>query len=172
MTTTLRICGFCLLNCLLLTGQLAQGQVTQTDLADQARVDLSTPAMKYFGRGIRTPTVHPRARHRALPTKRYQLSGGKPFQNVSQRPSISPYLGLDMFESSVGLPNYYSRVLPKIQQQEANEAQAAELRRLQQQVRLASAPGTISNNRNGGIPTTGRSTQFMNSGGYFPSIRR
>ena len=171
MNTTLRICGFCLLSSLLMAGQQSQAQLPQTGAVTQKEAAL-TPAMKYFGRGIRMPVVQRQARRFAPQSGRIQLAGGKPFQNINSRPSISPYLGLDMLESSGGLPNYYTRVLPQIEQQAANQAQSAELRRLQQQVRLANAPGTISNNRNGGVPTTGYSSQFMNNGGYFPTARR
>ncbi len=172
MITTLKICGFCVLSSLLLAGQPAQGQVFQTSAHTQARADRSTPAMKYFGRGIRTPVVQRQMHRQAPPTQQFQAVGAKPFQNVNRRPTISPYLGLDTIESSVGLPNYYSRVLPQIQQQEANDAQAAKLHRLQRQTRLANVPGAISGNRNRGVITTGYSAQFMNVGGYFPTLRR
>lgn len=172
MTMTLRIVGFCVLSSLMLAGEQAHGQLPQLGAADQARTRLASPAMQYFGRNIRKPVARPQARHQAPPTQRFQLAGGKPFQNVSRGPAVSPYLGLDTLQSSVSLPNYYSRVLPQIRQQEANQSQAVELRRLQQQVRTARAPGAISNNRNGGVPTTGHSSQFLNNGGYFPSISR
>ena len=158
--------------CLMLASQQAQAQVPQSGTGEQANTDLSTPALKYFGRGKRVPMARPRRRHQAPPTPPFQLAGGKPFQNVQYRPTISPYLSLDAVESSVGLPNYYSRVLPQIKQQQELQAQSSQLRRLQQQVRLANAPGMISNNRNGGAPTTGHSTQYLNVGGYFPSVQR
>jgi len=170
MTTTLRICGFCMLVSLLLADKPAQAQAFLTSDVDQTSADRSTPAMKYFGRGMRSPVVRRPMRRQAPPTQRFQTVANKPFQNVHRRPTISPYLGFDTIQSSVGLPNYYSRVLPQIQQQEANDTQAAELRRLQQQARLVNVAGSISGNR--GVPTTGYSTQFLNRGGYFPTLRR
>ncbi len=170
MTMTLKIGGFFVFSLLMLVNQAAHGQSAR--VATQPSSGNLTPAMRYFGHGQRSPVPRPRSRQNIPSAQRFQLAGGKPFQNINHRPTISPYLGLDTVETSVGLPNYYSRVLPQIQQQEANQAQASEMRRLQQQIRLSNAPGSISNNRNGGVPTTGRSTQFMNNGGYYPPIRR
>jgi len=171
MTLEPRIYGLFLLSSLMLTSEQAQAQVSQAGTANRATVDLSTPAMKYFGRGIRRPVIRPQARRQAPPTRRFQLQGGKPFQNVNRGPTVTPYLQLDTLESSAGVPNYYSRVLPQIQQQQANQTQIAQLRRLQQQVRQANVTGAISNNRNGGVPTTGHSSQFLNVGGYFPTLK-
>lgn len=170
MSTTLKTCGFFVFSCLMLVDLAAHGQ--NVSYATQPNSGNTTPAMRYFGHGHRSPVARHRSRQNVPSAQRFQLAGGKPFQNINRRPTISPYLSLDTVQSSVGLPNYYSRVLPQIQQQEANQAQASELRRLQQQIRLSKAPGSISNNRNGGVPTTGRSTQFLNNGGYYPSIRR
>ncbi len=153
----------------LLAGQQAHGQVAPSSVAPA----LSTPALEYFGKNIRKPMAQKQSFRRQAPQQRpLQLSGAKPFQNIHRPPTISPYLSLDAIESSVGLPNYYSRVLPQIQQQQASQAQAAQLRRLQQQVRTASRPGAIRSNRNGGVPTTGHSSQFLNVGSYFPPIRQ
>jgi len=177
MTTTRkiaarRIAGLWIVGCLLLTSQQAQAQSFLSEAPDQASTDLSTPAMKYFGRGMHTQVTRPRARRQALPMQRFQLAGGKPFQNVNRGPSVTPYLQLDMIEGSGGVPNYYSRILPLMQQQQANQAQALQLRRLQQQIRTANAPGSRTNSRNGGVPTTGHSSQFLNNGGYFPTLQR
>jgi len=157
---------------LLLAGQGAQGQVLQSGVSNQAARDLSTPALKYFGRGMPAPATRPQQSWQAPSRPPFQLAGGKPFQNISRPPTISPYNSLDAIESSVSLPNYYSRVLPQIKQQQARQAQSLQLRRLQQQVRLANAPAAISNNRSGSVPTTGYRSQFLNVGGYFPTVQR
>ncbi len=171
MTTALKICGFFVFASFVLTSHQAQGQGFRTN------VDRMTPAMKYFGHGLRMPVAHPQSarpqsRRSAPPTQQIQSASEKPFQNVHRRPTISPYLGLDSIESNVGLPNYYSRVLPQLQQQEANDAQATELRRLQRQVRTADAQGTIANPRKSGTFGTDYNSQFLNHSGYFPMLRR
>ncbi len=172
MTLTLRICGLCLVSGLLLATGQAYGERLRSATAEPAADHLSTPALKYFGKGKHTPLPRSRPRRQAPPTERFQLAGGKPFQNVNKGPTVTPYLQLDTIESSGGVPNYYSRVLPQLQQQQAIQAQAAELRQLQQRIRANYGGGVISNNRNGGVPTTGHSAQFLNNGGYFPPISR
>ncbi len=172
---TLRICSFCLLGSLLLTSQQATGQVS----GYHAGATPMTPAMKYFGRGLRASVAQPQASHqvrRQAPIVRraYQpVENNKPFQNVRQRSTISPYLALDALENNVGLPNYYLSVLPQLQQQEANDAKAIELRRLQQQVRTANAANQQGfNSPNGAVRPASYSSQFLNNGSYFPTLRR
>jgi len=106
-----------------------------------------------------------------LPRPVQVSSSSKPFSHLNRGSTISPYLSLDLRESAVGLPNYYAYVRPQLQQQQTNRAQAAQIRRLQNQLRIATASGIVSSNPNGGIPTTGHSSQFMNLGGYFPTVR-
>ena len=171
MTASMKIGSFFLLSSLLLASHQAQGQAPQTN------IDRLTPAMRYFGHGLRASaarpqTARPQARRLAPPVRQYQSSAGKPFQNVHRRPSISPYLGLDTIESSVGLPNYYSRVRPQIQQQEADDAHAAKLRRLQHQTRTASAQSAIAGPSNNSIHATGYQSQFLNHSSFYPTLRR
>ncbi len=130
------------------------------------------PTMQYFG-GARSRVSQFRQTQRKMPLPRpVQVRGsGKPFSQLSRRPTISPYLNLDVRTSAVGLPNYYAFVRPQLQQQQANRAQAAQVHRLQQQLRIATATGVVSNNPSGGIPTTGHSSQFLNLGDYFPGAR-
>ena len=168
MTRTLRFCGLFLVAGLLVMCQ--RGQAQQSSEPDTN--DLSTPALKYFGRGKHTAIQKPRSRRPAPLPQRIQYQGGKPFQNTNRGPTITPYLQLDTLESSVGVPNYYSRVLPQIKQQQVSQAQSIQLRRLQQQVRLAGGTAAITGPRNGSVPTTGHSSQFLNVGGYFPTIER
>ncbi len=174
MTATLRIlCLGCL--SMVLTVQ-ARAQVQQASYTQPhysaGRVDRMTPAMRYFGRGRQVPQAQRTSRRPAAAAQQVRPAAGKPFEHVDRGPTVSPYLSLDMVQTNEGIPNYYSRVLPQIEQQEANAKQAAELRRLQQQLRLANAPGLNLKNRAAGVPTTGSSKQFMNRGSYFPTIQR
>ncbi len=144
------------------------GQINQT---------ATTPAAQYFAnRSANNVTNQNRAQapgmqNHAPAPQHVQISGSKPFQNVQQAPTLSPYLALDLIESSTQLPNYHAFVQPQIQQRAANESQARELQRLRQQVRVATATGVLSRNPTAGVPTTGSSSQFMNMGSYFPDRR-
>lgn len=125
-----------------------------------------TPAAQYFG-GARAYQPVVQAGYDAPAPQPVQLTGTKPFQNVQQASPISPYLSLDLPATSTSLPNYYAYVRPQQQQQASLEQQAQELRRLQQQIRVATAHGVVSKNPTAGMPTTGSSSQFMNLGGYY-----
>jgi len=141
--------------------------VRQTQNLDR----VATPAMQFFGnRKLRTA---PRQEfRRRMPAPRpLQLRGTKPFESVQRLPTLSPYHNLNVRESEFGLPNYHSFVRPMQRQQIANQEQAANLRKLQQKFRVATATGIVSNNSTGGVPTTGHSSQFLNLGGYFSEVR-
>jgi len=127
----------------------------------------STPARQYFGNRLPGTSSQQGVRRRLPAPRPLQLRGSKPFESLQRPPTFSPYLNLNIRESELGLPNYYAFVRPLQQQQNANRKQAANLRKLQQQVRTATATGIVSNNPNGGVPTTGHSSQFLNLGGYF-----
>lgn len=152
----------------MLIGEQATGQ----NAPAEENPNLSTPALKYFGRGVTTPVVKPSRRHVAPAVPQVQLVGGKPFQNITRPAPVTPYLSLDAVETSTGVPNYYSRVLPQIEQEQTAERQAAELRRLQRRVHLGGASSGMPISRNGGVPTTGHSSAFLNNGGYFPQAQR
>jgi hypothetical protein len=132
----------------------------------------NNPALSFFGG---SPALAYAARPpRPLPPPRPVNVGSvaKPFSGVQQAAAITPYLGLDAArEDESSLPNYFLYVRPQLEQQRINHVQQAQYRRLQQQVRTASAPGVVTS-PHGGIPTTGHSSQFMNSGGYYPSLPR
>ncbi len=149
---------------LFLTGEFAA--------AANPQEGMSTAAAKYFG-GRNTIMPYRPARRPATAPQPMDISvSGKPFKNLYREPTLSPYLTLDLLnDDGTGLPNYYAFYQPQRQQQQANEAQEARIRRLQQQLRLATATGAISGNPSGGMPTTGTSSQFMNLGGYFPGLR-
>jgi len=153
-------------------GQTNSGSYSQNPRSPQ-RV---SPALEYF--------ASRRARHAAA-AQRYsatrpapastsqqvQLRGSKPFQHINRGSALSPYLNLDRIESGTGLPNYYAFVQPLIEQRETNRAQSRELRRLEQQVRTATAPRNRSTLSQGGMPTTGNSNQFLNLDNYYPGLR-
>lgn len=132
----------------------------------------SNPALNFFGGA---PAQAYAARPpRPLPPPRPVNVGpvAKPFSGVQQAAAITPYLGLDAVrDDGTSLPNYFLYVRPQLEQQRVNQVQQAQYRRLQQQVRTAAAPGVVTT-AHGGIPTTGHSSQFMNSGGYYPSLQR
>lgn len=139
----------------------SQGQVNQSGTVHH------TPAAAYFGSGQTNYRQAMRPQQLATP-QAVQLTGNKPFQNIQRGPAVSPYLSLDMPETTTSLPNYYAYVRPQLQQRETNEVQAEEIRRLRQQVRISGGHVSLTKSPNEGMPTTGSSSQFMNLGSYFP----
>ena len=135
-----------------------------------AQSGTSTAAGRYFQGG--NPIMPHQPLRRPAPEPVDTSTSGKPFKNLFREPTLSPYLSLDLVnDSGTGLPNYYAFYQPQRQQQQANEAQEARIRSLQQQLRTSTAKGAVSRNLTGGMPTTGSSSQFMNLGGYYPHLR-
>jgi hypothetical protein len=147
---------------------------SSTTALGQVNQGMSTPAAQYFtarnNGGIQNqyPQQTPGLRNHAPAPQAVEISGSKPFQNIQHAPTLSPYLAMDLIESSTQLPNYQAFVQPQLQQRAANDAQAREIARLRQQVRVATSHGVVSRNPTPGVPTTGSSMQFMNMGSYFP----
>ncbi len=161
--TTLRYTSICLAVALLLS-ELTHGA--------EPRGGMSTAAGQYFGGSHVVLPSQPARRPAPKPQPMNGSVSGKPFQSISREPTLSPYLALDLMnDDDTRLPNYYAFYQPMRQQQQVSEAQEARIRRLQQQLRVANATGAVSRNPQGGMPTTGNSTQFMNLGGYFPGLR-
>jgi hypothetical protein len=131
------------------------------------------PALRYFG-GSRSLPPQASARSQTIPAPQPVQAAAyvKPYTNLPAGPSVSPYLALDQLETQNGLPNYYLFVKPQLEQAATNQAQQLQNRRLQQQMRRASVAGIIPRSTSGGMPTTGHSTQFMNNGGYFPTLQK
>lgn len=160
----------------LVVGLVSLSGLSQSGQA-QVNQGVTTPAAQYFASrnasGQNFGTTVPQTTGNFVPAPQpVQLSGNKPFRHIQHPPTLSPYLGLDAFpETGTSLPNYHMFVQPQFRQREANEAQARELRRLQQQLRVATARGVVSKNPTGGMPTTGGSSQFMNVGNYYPGLR-
>lgn len=160
-----RFCGLAAAVCVVAVAQ-------ETCLA-QTNLPLRTPAAIYFaGRSNAYQSNQPQpiatGREYASAGAQPSASNEKPFEDVQYGPTLSPYLALDLLESSTGLPNYTMFVQPRLQQQMQAEAQARELQQLRRQARVAAARGSVTKNPVAGVPTTGSSLQFMNVGGYFP----
>lgn len=166
---------------MLLTGQsMAQGQrptISRTLASSQShqpaqfaqkQTTHTNPALRYFG-GKNAQTVYQQPPTRQQPPAPQPIQvtrANKPFSGTTYTSTITPYLNLDVRQSDVGIPNYYAFVRPQLEQQRTNQLQRRRMQRMQRELRMASVPGIAS--PNGGIPTTGHSTQFLNIGNYFP----
>src|SRR5690606_4721162 len=108
-----------LLACLLQSA--SQGQINQ---------GVATPAYQYFGSRSSNPLPAGQQMQvggRAIihVHQQLQVSGGKPFQDIQQQPTLSPYLALDAVpERNTSLPNWHLFVQPQMQQRRAGEAKA------------------------------------------------
>jgi hypothetical protein len=134
----------------------------------------NNPALQFFG-GSRAVhyTAAGRRQQQVQTAQPVQTAAYmKPYAGLQPQASISPYLALDQLETPNGLPNYHLFVQPRLEQQALNHSQQIQNRRLQQQVRRATATGALAPGTSGGIPTTGYSSQFMNNGGYYPGLQR
>ena len=130
----------------------------------------SNPALNFYG-GSKALAYAPQSTTSAPANVQVKTAApGKPFANAPQGSNVTPYLALDFAENPTSLPNYYMFVRPRLDQQQHVQTERAQFRRLQQQMRKAEAGGAVSN-PNGGIPTTGHSSQFMNIGSYYPSMK-
>lgn len=99
---------------------------------------------------------------------RPQRQASKPFQAASNGATISPYNNLFREDENEVLPNYYSFVRPQMQQQQANRQQQNQLQGLERQVQQATYR---SYNQGTGMPATGHSVRFGDTGGYFGTNR-
>lgn len=133
----------------------------------------NNPAINFFGAPKSTQhTARPMRSVQPPPPVAVQTKPiAKPFSGHRESSTISPYLGLDYFEDSVGLPNYYLFVRPQIDQNYVNDQQRIDNRVLRAGLRQANAGGAVVRPA-GGMPTTGHSAQFMNGGGYYPTYTR
>lgn len=133
---------------------------------------LSNPAVEYFGGGIQHRQSRPLARTQIpMPRSVSVAPTTKPFSNVPRGPAVSPYLALDMVQDAESVPNYFAYVRPQLERQQAVQKQARQMRQMEQQLRMAQMPGVATSGLNGGLPTTGHSSQFMNTGSYY-RVRR
>jgi hypothetical protein len=146
----------------------SSGQFHQSAQFAQKQNSRLNPALRYFG-GKNAQIVYqqPPARKQLPAPQPVQVTrASKPFSGKVTDSTITPYLNLDIRQSDVGIPNYYAFVRPQLDQQRTNQLQSRQMQRMQRDLRMASVPGIAS--PNGGIPTTGHSTQFLNIGNYFP----
>ena len=95
----------------------------------------------------------------------------KPFEGrVSTPPTVSPYLNLFREESEEALPNYFTFVRPMQQQMQTNLTTHNQLNNIQSNVRQASYQQATATN--GSTPVTGHGTRYLNTNGYYPTVRR
>jgi hypothetical protein len=75
----------------------------------------NTPALRFYG-GTKSLEHTPRTRRTPMPAPRPVQTApiAKPFSYVQQTSSISPYLALDILETSTSLPNYLLYVRPQL----------------------------------------------------------
>jgi len=158
-----------------LAPQWAAGQSPGDTRGDNRHVSPPTAAYRYFTssphRDRKAATAQPLQSSAPHQGAVQQASATKPFQDIQHAPTLSPYLTLDYFESATSIPNYYAFTKPMVQQNQTNEAQAREIRKLRQQVRAGANGGSGLRSASRGLPTTGNSMQFQNLGTYYPSMR-
>ncbi len=137
----------------------------------QLTTGTNNAALNFYGRpkSVQYSQV-PRALPLPQPLPAPAQSVTKPFSGVRQASTISPYLALDNLETSTSLPNYFLFVRPQLDQRARQRAQQAQSWRLKQQVNAAAASAESGYSASG-TAVTGHTTQFMNSGGYYPGLR-
>ena len=133
--------------------------------------------LQYSMRKRRAPTISSVSRftrglaERSLSTRGRPAS--KPFANVTQRPTLSPYLnllrneGLDLG----GLPNYHTFVRPALEQEGTNRQTSREIQGLSQQVEAVNRQLAFQPAEAGMIRPTGHQTVFMNHSHYYNFAR-
>jgi hypothetical protein len=149
----------------------------QSTSPGQVNQGVTTPALQYFGSRSANPIatgqpVQVGGRAFVHGHQELQVSGGKPFEHIQRPTTLSPYLALDAVpETNTSLPNWHLFVQPRMQQRNDGEAQARELMRARQKMRVATARHIVPESPPAGAPITGSSTQFLNMGSYFPGAR-
>jgi hypothetical protein len=92
----------------------------------------------------------------------------KPFSNLSNPVSVTPYLALsDPFTSSAH--SYYTQVRPQLEQQRINDQMARRSVQMQQQLTSLAAQPPYNPQGNPNLTPTGHAAVYMNYGGYYPS---
>jgi hypothetical protein len=97
---------------------------------------------------------------------------GKPFQAISQDPTVSPYLNLHRAENDEeGAPNYFAFVQPQMDQIEAGRRQQAEILRLQRQMQnnVRSAGGA---GRGVALPNSGVAARYRDTAQFYSGWQR
>lgn len=152
------------------SSQAAPARVQPTNY--ERKTGRNNPALNFFGApNTAGHAAHGRSVQPPPPVAVQTKPMGKPFSSYRASSTITPYLGLDYFDDSVGLPNYYMFVRPQIDQNSVNGEQRNDNRSMRAGIRQANSGGAVVRPA-GGIPTTGHSSQFMNGGGYYPTYTR
>ena len=128
---------------------------------------MDNPALRYFGGPVTQRPTPQRgaATVSASPVARAPVH--KPFHGATLNSPVTPYLSLDLLESSTGLPNYYAFVRPQLEQRRQFEIQQAQYLKLQQQVNAGAATNGGPTGQAGGAPSR-YSARFQNYGAYYP----
>jgi hypothetical protein len=109
-----------------------------------------------------------RAPVRPGPQRPMRLSS-KPFQNVGQDPTLSPYLYLDQEEDDAeDLPNYFTGVRPRFEQQHTNRVQQQEIQQLRNQIQtMITNAGSAPQYEASRSARMGAPARYMNTGQFY-----
>jgi hypothetical protein len=92
----------------------------------------------------------------------------KPFNVISQDPTVSPYLNLHRNEEdNEAAPNYYSFVRPQIEQLESNRRQRLEVERLERQLQSRSSSAVMPQSGDGGWPAANSAARYMDTAQFY-----
>ena len=158
--------------CTFLPGK-SSGQSTypNTDVvrASEAPAGRVSAAAYYMAYRPQQKPSNIRARRTMVTSPNGQPARRKPFDDVTLQPTLSPYLNLDLLEENENsVPNYHIFVRPQLNQRTEIENQARAKREQQKRARTLHSRRQLPS-----VPTTGSNTaQFLNTGSYFPPIRR
>jgi hypothetical protein len=95
----------------------------------------------------------------------------KPFQNVNQEPTLSPYINLYREEEDADLPNYFTYVRPQMEQLQLNQLQQRELQQLRGQVQNMSPPAAGTQYQSMRAPGGGAPARFMDTAQFYGGWR-
>lgn len=107
-----------------------------------------------------------------VPVPRYSASFyrkpiAKPFKNIQQRPTVSPYLNL-VRDDSGAAANYQTLVRPQMEQLEINRQQELQINRLDRQFQDFRQESAFPQQGSEDIRATGHATRFMNRSHFYP----
>lgn len=103
----------------------------------------------------------------SVPAPQPARRGGKPFQNVAQDPTITPWLNLYRPEDLSELPNYFAFVRPQIEQLDTNRRAQTDILHLQREVQNVSTAAVGPQYGATALPPTGHSARFMDTAQYY-----
>ena len=161
-----------LIACTWLTGE-SNGQATYPNAgvvrASEAPAGRVSAAAYYMAYRPQQTSNNIRARRTMAVPQSSQTARRKPFDDVTLQPTLSPYLNLDLLEENENsVPNYHIFVRPQLNQRSETEKRARVRREQEKRARAGQSRRTLPS-----VPTTGSSTaQFLNTGSYFPPVRR